>query len=130
MEKVDDAAAFDGGYIEVGTGEIFGLSEFTVSAWARTEDEDASRLRTILARQDPTGRSYEKRTFVLWFDDDSRFFGVGVILRGRPKPTVTFGQSQRVARILTASGIILASPPWQTESSPSTLMEASRRQSR
>jgi hypothetical protein len=77
--KVDGAAAFDSGYIEVGTGEIFGLSEFTVSAWARAEDEDASRLRTILARQDPTGRSYEKRTFVLWFDDDSGFFGAGVI---------------------------------------------------
>lgn len=77
--KVDDAAAFDGGYIEVGTGETFGLSELTVSAWARAEDEDASRLRTILARQDPTGKSYERRTFVLWFDDDSGFFGAGVI---------------------------------------------------
>ncbi|OYR72235.1 LamG domain-containing protein [Halorubrum ezzemoulense] len=77
--KFDNAAAFDGGYIEVGTGETFGLSEFTVSAWARAEDEDASGLRTILARQDPTGKSYEKRTFVLWFDDDSGFFGAGVI---------------------------------------------------
>lgn len=79
--KVNDAAAFGGGYIEVGTSETFGLSEFTVSAWARAEDEDkdTSRLRTILARQDPTGKSYEKRTFVLWFDDDSGFFGAGVI---------------------------------------------------
>ena len=77
--QVGQATTFDGGRVEVGTGETFGLSQFTVAAWAKVSDTDTG-LRTVVARQNPNASDpFQKRTFVLWFDDADEFFGAEVI---------------------------------------------------
>ncbi|WP_050032780.1 LamG domain-containing protein [Halorubrum halophilum] len=68
-----------GDYVDVGDGSDFAFENFTVSAWARAADGDRG-LRTIVARQDETASNpYEKRTFILWFDDNDSNFGAEVI---------------------------------------------------
>jgi len=80
--RVGNAATFGDGtndYVEVGTGETFGLPQFTVAAWAKVTDTD-SGLRTVFARQNPDANDpFQNRTFVLWFDDADEFFGAEVI---------------------------------------------------
>jgi hypothetical protein len=77
--QVGRAATFEGGYVEVGTKKTFGFPQFTVAAWAKVSDTDTG-LRTVLARQNPTAPNpYQRRTFVLWFDDADEFFGAEVI---------------------------------------------------
>ena len=92
-------------YVDVGEGSEFAFENFTVSTWARAADDDRG-LRTVVARQDGTvNKPYQKRTFVLWFDDNDSNFGAEVI-------TGRTSESDRDLREVTADGEDYVDDEW------------------
>jgi hypothetical protein len=92
--QVGQAATFDDSgdqHIKLGDDSSFGFTEFSISVWAKVRADAETGLRTIIARQD-LDRTYNSRTFILWFDVGNAHFGATTlasrISQGNNTPTV------------------------------------------